>query len=203
MIEKKNTPTGTSWDSGTQPADAAQKVKQDAGAALETAKSELGHLRSEAEAQAASIAEEAKAEVGRLADKAKGMASEHKEVLAGEVDNVAHAVEKVASELEANQSATAGYVRTVSDTVTRFSETLRTNDVDQLLRMAEDFGRKQPAAFAGVMAIAGFAASRFVRASANRRPRAGANDGAYSSAAGGYDSAARTEVSGSTMGGNI
>lgn len=206
MIEKNNTPTGTSKGSGAQPADAVQKVKEDAGAALETAKSELAHLKTEAETQAASIAEEAKAEIGHLADKAKGMATEHKDVFAGEVDNVASAVGKVASELEANQSATAGYARTVADTVNRFSETLKTNDVEQLLHMAEDFGRRQPAAFAGVMAIAGFAASRFLIASAQRRARSDAADmpahgSDYSAAAGGSLDTARRDGSGSMRGG--
>jgi hypothetical protein len=34
--------------------------------------------------------------------------------------------------------------------------------------MAQDFGRKQPAAFIGAAALLGFVASRFVMASANR-----------------------------------
>jgi hypothetical protein len=169
MIDKNNSPTPTGSGTHGLPASTEQQVKDDAGALLDTARSELSHIKAEAETQAGAIAEEAKAELGKVADKARGMAAEQKDMLASQVEGVAQAVNKVAGELEADDSATAGYARTVADTVNQFSETLKTKDVDQLLHMAEDFGRKQPAAFAGVMAIAGFAASRFLVASSKRR----------------------------------
>jgi hypothetical protein len=169
MIEKNTDPTVTGAGRTVLPAETEQRLKNDAGALVDAAKSELSQLKTEAETQAGALAEEAKAEFGKVAEKAKGLASEQKDMIADQVDGVAQAVSKVAGELEASDATTAGYARTVADSVNKFSETLKTKDVDQLLQMAEDFGRKQPAAFAGVMAIAGFAASRFLLASAQRR----------------------------------
>ena len=56
----------------------------------------------------------------------------------------------------------------LADGASRISETVRDNDVDAILSMAQDFGRKQPAAFVGAAALLGFAASRFLLASAKR-----------------------------------
>ena len=53
---------------------------------------------------------------------------------------------------------------------------MKNRNVDELLAMAEDFGRTQPVAFLGAAALAGFVASRFVLSSANRRKASG--DGA-------------------------
>jgi cell division septum initiation protein DivIVA len=174
MIDKlnPNLAQGTEADTGTTgliPPKAEQRLKDDAGALLDTARAELAGLKDEATTQASAVADEAKAEIGKLADKAKGMAAEQKEFVAGQIGSVADAVQKVAGELEANDATTAGYARTIADTVTSFSDTVKNKDVDELLSMAEDFGKKQPVAFMGAAALLGFAASRFLLASANRR----------------------------------
>jgi hypothetical protein len=57
----------------------------------------------------------------------------------------------------------------IADNAEKLSAAIRDNDVDQLLGMAQDFGRRQPVAFMGAAALLGFAASRFVTASAKRR----------------------------------
>lgn len=154
---------------GLIPAAAEQRLREDAGAALDSAKSEFAHLKDEATSQAGMIADEAKAEIGKLADKAKGMAAEQKNLVADQIGGVAEAVQRVAGELEASDANTAGYARTLADTVTRFSDTVKNKDVDELLSVAEDFGRRQPVAFMGAAALLGFAASRFLFASAKRR----------------------------------
>lgn len=174
MIDKTNPnlSEGSEADAGTTgiiPPKAEQRLKEDAGALLDTARAELAGLKDEAATQASAVADEAKAEIGKLADKAKGMAAEQKEFVAGQIGSVAEAVQKVAGELEANDATTAGYARTIADTVTQFSDTVKNKDIDELLSIAEDFGRKQPVAFMGAAALLGFAASRFLVASASRR----------------------------------
>jgi phage-related tail protein len=150
------------------PSEAERRLKEDAGAAVDAAKKEISAVKHEAEAQAGAVVEQAKHEIGKAAEKAKGMATEQKEFIASQVDDVAQAVNKVADELEGSDAAIGGYARTVADTVTNFSETIKNKDVDELLGMAQDFGRRQPAAFMGAMALMGFAASRFLMASARR-----------------------------------
>ncbi len=174
MIEKNPIPgrAGTeprAAKPGILPEAAEQTLKDDSAALLETAKSELAGLKDEATTQAMAVADEAKAEIGKLADKAKGMAAEQKEFVAGQIEGVAEAVQKVAGELEASDANTATYARTLADTVTKFSDTVKNKDVDELLSIAEDFGRKQPVAFMGAAALLGFAASRFLFSSAKRR----------------------------------
>ncbi len=134
----------------------------------ETAKTDIADLGTEVSQQAAALGEEAKAQVGELADKAKGMAGEQMDLLAEQLGGVSDALQKVAGELETNSQTSAQYVRMVADGAQRLTSTLRDNSVEDVLSIAQDFGRKQPAAFLGLAALLGFAASRFVSASANR-----------------------------------
>jgi hypothetical protein len=56
------------------------------------------------------------------------------------------------------------------------STALRERGVDELMQSVQHFARTQPAAFLGAAALAGFAASRFAKASASRPSKSG--DGA-------------------------
>jgi len=135
----------------------------------DTAKTDLADLGAEVSQQAAALGEEAQAQVGELAEKAKGMAGEQKDLLASQLGGVSDALQKVAGELEGNGEASAQYVRMVADGAEKLTGTLRDNSVDDILSIAQDFGRRQPAAFLGLAALLGFAASRFVSASAHRQ----------------------------------
>jgi hypothetical protein len=92
-------------------------------------------------------------------------------------------MQRVAKDLEDNSVSGAPYARMVADNAERLASTIKNNDVDGLLNMAQDFGRQQPAAFVGVAAMLGFAASRFLLAS-----------GARASAATAAEPIARTDV---------
>jgi hypothetical protein len=118
--------------------------------------------------QAAALGEEAKAHIGEVAEKAKGLAAEQKDLISGQLSGVSDALQKVAGELEQQDQSSAHYIRMVADGARKLTSTVRDNDVDQILSMAQDFGRKQPAAFMGLAAVLGFAASRFALASASR-----------------------------------
>lgn len=146
---------------------------------LENARDDIATAGQEVGQQVAAIAEEAKAQVGELADKAKGLASEQKDLLASQLGGVSEAIEKVAGELEGRNETSAHYVRMVADGATRLTSTLKDNSVDDILAIAQDFGRKQPAAFLGVAALLGFAASRFVSASSHRGQDQGAGNSTY------------------------
>jgi hypothetical protein len=151
------------------PADAEQRLREDAGAIAETAKAQFADVKEEVEAEIGALAEEGKRQFDSAVDKAKGLATEQKNLLAEQLAGISSAVGKVADELAAEDAATAGYARTIANGVDRFTRTIKERDVDGLVAMAEDFGRKQPGAFMAAAAIAGFAASRFLVASAKRR----------------------------------
>jgi hypothetical protein len=152
-----------------------ETVKSDAGAVAQEAQSVASQVAAEAGATASQIADEAKAQLAEQAGRLKGMAGEQKDLFADQIGGVAEAMDKVAGELESNDSASARYARMIADNADKVSTTIRENDVDALLGMAQDFGRRQPAAFMGAAALLGFAASRFLMASANR-PVASAYD---------------------------
>lgn len=156
------------------PADAERRLRQDAETVADAARTEAGNVKAEVEAQASALVDEAKTQVGNIAEHAKGIVAEQKDVAASQIHGFASAVDKVARELESENATMAGYARTVADAANRFSATMKHKDVDDLISMAEDFARRQPAAFVGMAALAGFAASRFLRASATHRPPASA-----------------------------
>ena len=154
----------------------------DASALLDEAKSTAGKVVDEAKDQVESLTDRAKSELSAAADKAKTVASDQKDVLADQMGGVAGALDKAASDLEQQNGPSAQYARMIADNAEKLSEVIRNNDVDQLLGMAQDFGRRQPALFVGAAALLGFAASRFVLASAKRRDEKGAATGISSSA---------------------
>ncbi|MEO6396171.1 MAG: hypothetical protein ABIO40_09710 [Devosia sp.] len=143
-------------------------LRQDADSLVGEAKDAAKKLASEATNQANELADEAKARIADAADKAKGLASEQKDLLASQIGGVADAMKRAADDLEASNGASAGYARTIADNANQLSSLIRENDVDRLMQMAQDFGRRQPVAFMGAAALLGFAASRFLRASASR-----------------------------------
>ena len=170
-----NPTPGQSQLGGVIPPKAEETLRQDAQAVVETAKSEFDKVKEEATAQASSLVDEAKAQIADVTEKAKGLATEQKDLLAGQIGGVADAMERVATDLEGQNASSAQYARMIADGASRISSTVRDNDVDAILSMAQDFGRKQPAAFIGAAALLGFAASRFMLASAKREEQRVAN----------------------------
>jgi hypothetical protein len=172
----------------------------DASALMDEAKSAAAKVADEAKEQVASLTDRAKEELGDATDKVRSLAAGQKDMLADQVGGVADALGQAASDLEQRNSTSAHYAKLVADNAERLAETIRTNDVDQLLGKAQDFGRQQPALFMGAAALLGFAASRFVLASAKRREQqaASAKDSTYQEYAG--EPASQSGTS-STLGG--
>ena len=144
-------------------------VRADADAITEEVGAVAGKIKDEAVGQATHLLDEAKAQAANAATKVKGLAGEQKEFIAGQLDGVADAVQRVATDLEGENASSAHYARMIADNAEKLSSLVRDNDVDQLLAIAQDFGRRQPVAFLGAAALLGFAASRFVTASAQRQ----------------------------------
>jgi len=146
------------------------RVKTDASALADTAQADLSHIADEVKGQAAALGEEARSQLADVTDKAKGMAADQKDLLVDQLDGVTGALKKAAGDLESNGDAGGRYVRMLADGADKLVSTVRDNDVDQIIGIAQDFGRKQPVAFMGAAALLGFVASRFVMASASRKP---------------------------------
>jgi hypothetical protein len=87
------------------------------------------------------------------------------QVTAG-ADMVAHVVgsARIATEnLEQEVPQLAGLVRSVADRAEEFSQDLRGQTVEDLIKTASDFTRKQPALVFGLASLAGFLAFRVLK----------------------------------------
>ncbi|HHY51427.1 MAG TPA: hypothetical protein GYA10_16970, partial [Alphaproteobacteria bacterium] len=93
-----NTPkTPSGWqDAGLDEAESetGRQRLEDAGQAIEQAKSDLADIGREAEAQIGAVAAETKHQIGKLAEAAKGMAGEQKDLLCEQIDSVAQAFKR-------------------------------------------------------------------------------------------------------------
>ncbi len=150
------------------PQDAQDKILGDAGDVAAVARQALDSVKGEAGQQFDIIKQQAQDQLADVTGKAKTFAGEQKDAAGEQLDSVATAISKVADELN-DQPVVAGYAHELADGIKRVSETVKSRNVDELLAMAEDFGRTQPVAFIGAAALAGFVASRFVLSSAGRR----------------------------------
>lgn len=155
-----------------------------AGAAKNPADPVLGEARRAAgdvAAEAKTLAKDAQAKMAELADdatqQARSFAETNKSRIAEQAAAFSGALGKAAAELEqSDQGTMARYARDVAHGIDDMSTALRERGVDELMQTVQDFARRQPAAFLGAAALAGFAAGRFAKASA-RRP-AGTQTGA-------------------------
>jgi ElaB/YqjD/DUF883 family membrane-anchored ribosome-binding protein len=184
-----NTPLSSIATAATSllPDDVQDKVVGDAGDIANTAKEAVSSIKDEAVDQFAHLKDQAGEQLTEVTDKAKSFAADQKDVAGDQLGNVAEAISKVANELQ-DQPVIAGYATDLAGGIKRVSETMKNRNVDELLAMAEDFGRTQPVAFLGAAALAGFVASRFVLSSSHRRQSSG--NGASSSSSTSFGSEA-------------
>lgn len=146
------------------------EVQQDLGKATDQAKHDLDAIRQRAADDVHALQHEAGAQVEGATQKAKSFAADQKDLAAGQISGVASAINKVADELDGTDQQTVGrYARDLASGLSGLGKTIEDRDVDDLMGMAQDFGRKQPVAFLGAAALAGFVASRFALASSHRR----------------------------------
>jgi ElaB/YqjD/DUF883 family membrane-anchored ribosome-binding protein len=144
----------------------------------------------------------------RLRNGAASQLDTQKDRASDGVSSVAQAVRHSTQQLRDNRHETiAQYVDQAVDGVERFANRLKEKDVNELVRDAQQFARRNPAVFVGTAFAIGVVAARFLKSS-NRgtsseyggwRERTSGNSGAYGSVAqGGYRSTGGTRTSGST-----
>ena len=76
---------------------------------------------------------------------------------------LAGSIKRAADEIEQKSPLAAGFVRRVADRVEEFAETYEDETVEQLVRSASDFTRRQPALVFGLAAFAGFLMFRTIK----------------------------------------
>ena len=157
----------TGSDQATE--DLTNRIQADGNAVRETAKRDLNDIAEQAKSDVNALREEAGEQVSAATAKAKSFAGDQKDLLAGQINGIATAVSKVAGELDQSEHGTiARYARDLAGGLSNLGKDVESNDVDQLMSKAQTFGQRQPLAFLGAAALAGFVASRFAVASAHR-----------------------------------
>ena len=133
----------------------------------------VGQATAELGEAASSIHEKA----GELKEQGRGRLSlaldERTTLAGGQVRQVADAMRHTAAQMRGNGESTiqqtAGLVEAAADRFDDLGAYLRRTSGDVALRDAEDFARRRPWAVAGLGLVAGLAASRFLKASSERR----------------------------------
>lgn len=168
MSDHDSAPPVSEGAGGTSPL--PSQAAQDLGQVTDKAKQDLEAVTERAAADVRELGKQANEKVGEAKEKAKSFASDQKDLAAGQINGVASAITRVADELDgSDQQTIARYARDLAAGLSSMGSTIENRDVDDLMGLAQDFGRKQPVAFLGAAALAGFVASRFALASAHRR----------------------------------
>jgi hypothetical protein len=101
----------------------------------------------------------------QLAESARSMLGEQQRAAASGLGDLAGALRRAARDTNSEGKPVARLAESAADNLERFSNTLRDKDLGALMRDAESFARRQPVAFIGVAALAGFLAVRFLKSS--------------------------------------
>jgi hypothetical protein len=121
---------------------------------------------SDAARQASGQAKQAASSLASDATKqAKGLLNMQVTAGADMVDHVADSARAAAESLDLNAPQLAGLVRKAAERAEEFSQDLRDQTVEDLIRTASDFTRKQPALMFGLASLAGFLAFRVLKSS--------------------------------------
>jgi hypothetical protein len=165
MIDQSSTSTsGTNRSSSnptTRPGDSASDLLGRANEAVSDAVSKVAEVAQDAGQQAkehtASLAADAKA---------KGKEYLNQQVSSGAdmARNVATSFKRAADDLDPNAPQVANFVRGAADRLTSFSEEMKDQSVDDLVRRASDFTRQQPLVVFGLASLTGFFLFRALKA---------------------------------------
>lgn len=155
----QNQKTGSSQNLTEQMADAGTEIKERAAAALQAS---TDVARDKAQEAADSLKEVASRTLGQAQDKAREQqrsSAEFVNRLAGDIREAARAFEQDVPFAARGINSAADYVEDAADKI-------RNGSFRDIVEGATMFAKRQPIAFLGLTVIAGFAAVRFLRASA-------------------------------------
>jgi hypothetical protein len=109
-------------------------------------------------------------------DRARSRVDEQQNMVAKGIGDFAGALRQAARNVDDGPVPVSRLTENVADRLERFSGTLRTKDLNTMVRDVESFARSQPLVFFGVAMAAGFFAMRFLRSST---PTDAGAEGAY------------------------
>jgi ElaB/YqjD/DUF883 family membrane-anchored ribosome-binding protein len=117
--------------------------------------------------QASELASAAKDMAGQATDKIKEAVADKKGAGAEYVGSLAETIRRAGREFDNDLPIAGKYIRKAASQVENVADSIRSGDFHDLVRNAQSFARRQPTAFLGMAALAGFAAVRFLKSSSD------------------------------------
>jgi gas vesicle protein len=117
--------------------------------------------------QASDLVDAAKDVASQASDKIKDAVSDQKASGAEYVGNLADTMRRAAREFDTDLPLAGTYIRKAASQVEGVSEQIRNGNLNDLVRSAQSFARRQPTAFLGIAVLAGFGAVRFLKSSSS------------------------------------
>jgi hypothetical protein len=108
--------------------------------------------------------EQARAAVSDATDSVRSSLTQQKDGAASSLGSFAGALRKAAKESGGEGQGVGRMAEWAADGLERVSSTLRSKDLDGMLREVQSFARQQPVAFFATAVAAGFLATRFLKA---------------------------------------
>ena len=118
-------------------------------------------------AQASGFVDAAKDVASQATDKLKETVSERKGAGADYISSLADTIRRASREFDADLPIAGSYMRKAAAQVEGVSDSIRTGEFNDVVRNAHDLARRQPTAFLGLAALAGFAVVRFLKSSSD------------------------------------
>ena len=137
-------------------AGAADQAKASAAPVIATFKDQASQAAQEAKTTVSGLAGEARARLGEMVEDQKNSGAD-------QVAGLAKAAQSAANDLQKSSPQLARFVQSAAEGVDNVAEQIRSSDVDEVVAMLTDFGRRRPVAFFGAAVAVGFVLARFFK----------------------------------------
>jgi ElaB/YqjD/DUF883 family membrane-anchored ribosome-binding protein len=126
---------------------------------------------------ASDLLDAAKDVAGQAADKLKDAVNDRKSAGAEYVGSLADTMRRAAKEFDNDLPIAGSYIRKAAAQVEGVSDSIKSGNLNDLVRNAQSFARRQPTAFLGIAVLTGFGVVRFLKSSADEASNVGSNVG--------------------------
>lgn len=149
--------------SGASP---QEQIGRAAGAVREQVASVAGDVSRKIQDQASNLGDAVRNARSDATDRLWDAAEDQKSVGADYVSGLADAVRQAGDALEQQVPFAGDYIRQAASGIDSAADAIRRRDLNEMVQGVQDFARRQPTAFLGLTALAGFAAVRFLKSTA-------------------------------------
>jgi hypothetical protein len=131
------------------------------------AKDLAGNSADAIKGQTSDLIDAAKDVASHATDKLKDAVNDRKSSGAEYVGSLADTMRRAAREFDTDLPMAGTYIRKAASQVEGVSDQIRNGNLNDLVRNAQSFARRQPTAFLGLAVLAGFGAVRFLKSSSS------------------------------------